>query len=70
MLIYKKIKQLHMKTNIQGQVKNAMFLFIKYSNSSKIPKTIKAGELIQAPSKISIIESIIETLVEPIIYKC
>ena len=47
-----------------------MFLIDKYTNSSKNPKTNKAGKLIQAQSKVSIIEPIIETIVEPMIYKC
>jgi hypothetical protein len=59
-----------MKTNMQSQVTNGMFLLNKYSESPKISNTIKEGKLTLVESKVSIIESIIETLVEPIIFKC
>lgn len=53
-----------MKTNMPSVTQNRMFWFNK-EGFSKINNT-----LIRVESKTPIIESIIETIVEPIIYKC
>jgi hypothetical protein len=56
-----------MTTNVQNRVTNGMFLLNNYSVSKAVSeKYFKNEKQLQA----SMIESIIETIVEPIIFKC
>jgi hypothetical protein len=55
-----------MKTNAQNRVKNGMFLLNNYSNTNAVQQESQS----QIESQALMIESIIETIVEPIIFKC
>ena len=54
-----------MKTNMQSQVANGMFLL-----NTEALKNFRNLNKERFESQSPIIESIIETIVEPIIYKC
>jgi uncharacterized protein YneF (UPF0154 family) len=60
-----------MKTTMTSGVTNGMFLLNKYTEASIISNpSLKKEMTIKMNSQNPIIESIIETIVEPIIFKC
>nr|WP_315197973.1 hypothetical protein [uncultured Flavobacterium sp.] len=60
-----------MKTIMTSRVTSGMFLLNKYTETSMASNhSIKKEMPIKMDSQAPIIESIIETIVEPIIYKC
>jgi len=60
-----------MKKNVQSRATNVMFLLNIYSVSKVVSEKYSKNEKqLQAMNQTVMIESIIETIVEPIIYKC
>lgn len=60
-----------MKATITSRVSNNMFLLNKNEEISVISSnSVKQEKIIRVDAQVPIIESIIESLVEPIIYKC
>jgi uncharacterized protein YigE (DUF2233 family) len=61
-----------MKTNLQSRATNGMFLLNNYSISKSVSEQyFKNEKQLQAADQATpMIESIIETIVEPIIFKC
>lgn len=60
-----------MKTIMTSGAANGMFLLNKYAETSVVSNySMKKEITVKMESQNPIIESIIETIVEPIIYKC
>jgi hypothetical protein len=55
-----------MKTNVQNRVINGMFLLNNYSTTAIYTNAVQQ----ETQSQTLMIEPIIETIVEPIIFKC